>query len=299
MNYNNRVNYNNKFLTQSKSVTNCFSSAKNISNTVNFENINAKENQQNKSSTIEKSQINENINNNNTFINSKENNISFYSPINFAKNKTKINFNSDENLKVNSHIRNRQKNISPIGTSVLTNSNKLTNNLSNLINYSTLLSNMSIIKRKKFNIKIDTNTNIKKNTEEQKETNCNYKRPHNKVSLIKNTKKNINKLQQMFKNTNTPRMNKVPTKLEYKDNITYSNYVYNSKFCEKKKIRNKSEYINSFGNILTNVKRQNSIIKESPSLQSCINLKKNPKNINKKNITYRSNSSFNILKKAS
>ena len=299
MNYTNRVNYNNKFLTQSKSVTNCFSSAKNISNTVNFENINIKENQSNKSNTIEKSQINENINNNNTFINSKENNISFYSPINFAKNKTKINFNSDENLKVNSHIRNRPKNISPIGTSVLTNSNKLTNNLSNLINYSTLLSNMSVIKRKKFNVKIDTNTNVKKNTEEQKETNCNYKRPHNKVSLIKNTKKNISKLQQMFKNTSTPRMNKVPTKLEYKDNITYSNYVYNSKNIVKNKERNKSEYINSFGNILTNIKRQNQIIKESPSLKSCVNLKKNTKNNHNINITYRSNSSYNILKKGS
>ena len=299
MNYTNRVNYNNKNLTQSKSVTNCFSSAKNISNTVNFENLNIKENPPNKSTNLENSQKNENIKNNNNFTNNKENNISFYSPINYTKNKTIINFNSDENLKINQHIRNRPKNISPIGTSVLTNSNKLTNNLSNLINYSTLLSNMSIIKRKKFNIKIDINTNIKKDTEEQKDNNCNYKKHHNKISLIKNTKKNISKLQQMFKNANTPRMNKVPTKLEYKDNITYSNYISNSKNIIKNKDRNKSEYINSFGNILTNIKRQNQIIKESPSLKSCVNLKKNIKNNHNINITYRSNSSYNILKKVS
>ena len=91
-------------------------------------------------------------------------------------------------------------------------------------------------------------------------------------------------------------MNKIPTKIEYKDNITYSNYINNSKNILKIKGRNKSEYINSFGNILINIKRQNQIFKESPSLNSCVCLKKNEKNIDKKNITYRCNSSFNILK---
>ena len=95
-------------------------------------------------------------------------------------------------------------------------------------------------------------------------------------------------------------MNKIPTKLEYKDNITYSNYVYNSKLCNKKNDINKSECVNSYGNFLTNAQRQNKLNKDSASLKSCVNLKKDLKNADKKNITtYRSNSSFNILKKAS
>ena len=300
----NRMNLNFDYqrpnLIQSKSVTNCFSSIKSEKNLLNFENMNNNINKINKSTTSENSQKNEQT-------------VSLFSPINFSKNKKIINFNSGENLKVNSHIRNRPKNISLIENNIITNTNKMTNNISNLINYSSLLSNMNIAKTKSYTIKYNTNTNINKTNEEQKNNhnelnnkqlafsppgrNNGIKKTNNKIYLIKNTKKNINKFQNILKRSNTPRMNKFPTKLEYKDNITYSNYVYNSKFCEKKKQKNKSEYINSFGNILTNVKRQNSIIKESPSLQSCINLKKNQNNINKKNITYRSNSSFNILKK--
>ena len=95
-------------------------------------------------------------------------------------------------------------------------------------------------------------------------------------------------------------MNKIPTKLEYKDNVTYSNYIYNSKLYNKNKDCNKSECINSFGNFLINMQRQNKLAKDSTSLKSCVNLKKNVKNVDKKNITtYRSNSSFNILKKTS
>ena len=305
-NYTNRINLNYDYqrpnLIQSKSVTNCFSSTKNNKNLINFENTNENTNKINKSTTLEKSQKNEQT-------------ISLFSPIYFSKNKTKISFNSGENLKLNSYIRNRPKNISPIENNILTNTNKMTNNLSNLINYSSLLSNMNSIKAKSYSIKYNTNIDIKKNNEEQKNNNnnlnnkqitfsppgrnINTKKTSNKISLIKNTKKNFNKLQQILKRSHTPRKNKFPTKLEYKDNITYSNYVYTSKFCEKKKLKNKCEYINSFGNILTNVKSHNSIIKESPSLQSCINLKKNIRNNNKRNITFRSNSSFNILKKAS
>ena len=158
---------------------------------------------------------------------------------------------------------------------------------------------MSIIKRKKYNVKIDTNTNMKINLEEQKDNNSNYKNSHNKISLIKSTKNNRSKLQQMLKNNNTPLMNRIPTKLEYKDNITYSNYINNSKTIVKNRGRNGSEYINSFGNILTNIKRQNQNFKESPSLKSCVSLKRNANHNNTKNITYKSNSSFNILKKVS
>ena len=155
---------------------------------------------------------------------------------------------------------------------------------------------MSSIKPKKFTIKINTNANIKKNIEEQK-NNSNYKRPRNKISLIKNTKKNLSKLQQILNRSNTPRMNNIPTKLEYKDNGTYSNYIYNSKNIVKERNNNEK----SFGNILTNIKRQNINIndKEAKSLKSCVNLKKNIKSNNNKNITYRSNSSFNILNKGS
>ena len=92
-------------------------------------------------------------------------------------------------------------------------------------------------------------------------------------------------------------MNNIPTKLEYKDNGTYSNYIYNSKNFVKERNNNEK----SFGNILTNIKRQNINIndKEAKSLKSCVNLKKNIKSNNNKNITYRSNSSFNILNKGS
>ena len=278
LNFNNNYINKTQYLTQSKSVTNCFSSAKNIS--INFENLNLKEN-----------------NDNNTIISNKDNSISLFSPINASKNKTVINFNSKENSKLNQQFRNKP---SLIGNNNFNNTRKFSNNLSNLINYSSLLSNMSTIKPKKFSIKIDTNLNIKKNIEEQKNNNnSNYKRPRNKIALIKNTKKNLSRLQQILNRSNTPRMNNIPTKIEYKDNGTYTSYVYNSKNIAKYKERNNNE--KNSGNTLTNIKRQNIniCVKESRSLKSCVNLKKNIKSNNNKNITYRSNSSFNILNKAS
>ena len=278
LNYNNNYINKTQYLTQSKSVTNCFSSAKNIS--INFENLNLKEN-----------------NDNNTIISNQDNSMSLFSPINASKNKTVINFNSKENSKLNQQFRNKP---SLIGNNNFNNTRKFSNNLSNLINYSSLLSNMSTIKPKKFSIKIDTNLNIKKNIEEQKNNNnSNYKRPRNKIALIKNTKKNLSRLQQILNRSNTPRMNNIPTKVEYKDNGTYTSYVYNSKNIAKYKERNNNE--KNSGNTLTNIKRQNINInvKESRTLKSCVNLKKNIKSNNNKNITYRSNSSFNILNKAS
>ena len=237
-NYTNRINasynYHNKQrnLIQSKSVTNCFSSAKTISNIMNFENIKDKENTNIKNTTLDNTQKNEK---NENIYNEKEKTINLYSPIN-SKNKTKISFNSDENRKINSRIRNRPKNISPIWNNILTNTNKLTNNkLSNLINYSSLLSNMNIKKAEKYSIKINTNDNNKRSIEEQKNDNSNHERINAKISLVKNTKKNFSKLQQMLnKRSNTPRINKIP-KLDYKDNVTYSNYIYNSKIYEKNK----------------------------------------------------------------
>ena len=301
-NYTTRTNVNgiNKHqnLIQSKSVTNCFSSLNNLENT------NDKIYKINKSNTLDNSQkIGQNT--------------PFFSPINSSKNKIKINFNS--------HIRNRPKNISTMNNNILTNTNSnkiINNNISNLINYSSLLSHMNMTKMKNHTINFNTNIATHKNFEEQKNNNelnnpnsnqaifsplsrnnnNNYsKRTINKISLIKNTKKNINQLlHHISKRSHTPRMNKIPTKLEYKDNVTYSNYIYNSKLYNKNKDCNKSECINSFGNFLINMQRQNKLAKDSTSLKSCVNLKKNVKNIDKKNITtYRSNSSFNILKKTS
>ena len=301
-NYTTRTNVNgiNKHqnLIQSKSVTNCFSSLNNLENT------NDKIYKINKSNTLDNSQkIGQNT--------------PFFSPINSSKNKIKINFNS--------HIRNRPKNISTMNNNILTNTNSnkiINNNISNLINYSSLLSHMNMTKMKNHTINFNTNIATHKNFEEQKNNNelnnpnnnqaifsplsrnnnNNYsKRTINKISLIKNTKKNINQLlHHISKRSHTPRMNKIPTKLEYKDNVTYSNYIYNSKLYNKNKDCNKSECINSFGNFLINMQRQNKLAKDSTSLKSCVNLKKNVKNVDKKNITtYRSNSSFNILKKTS
>ena len=309
-NYTNRINlssvHKTQNLTQSKSVSNCFSSVKNLENT------NDKIYSINKSNTLENSQKIE------------QHTIPIFSPINSSKNKIRINFNS--------YMRNKPKNISTINknniTNANTNSTKLINNniVSNLINYSSLLSHMNITKIKNHTINFNTNINKQKNNfEEQKNNNelnintinknkqiifspisrnniSNYnKRTINKISLIKTTKKNLNQLMYHIpKRSHTPRMNKIPTKLEYKDNITYSNYIYNSKLSRKNKDINKSESINNFGNFVTNIQRQNKFGKDSASLKSCVNLKKNVKNADKKNIsTYRSNSSFNILKKTS
>ena len=309
-NYTNRINLKSinikQNLTQSKSVTNCFSSLKNLDNT------NDKIYSINKSNTLENSQKIE------------QDTIPIFSPINSSKNKIRINFNS--------HIRNKSKNISTMNNNNISNTNTSStklinnNNISNLINYSSLLSHMNITKIKNHTINFNTNINTQKNKfEEQKNNNelnlntnnnkqiifspmsinniSNYnKRTINKISLIKNTKKNLNQIMSNHipKRSHTPRMNKIPTKLEYKDNVTYSNYIYNSKLSNKNKDINKSECINNFGNFVTNIQRQNKLGKDSMSLKSCVNLKKNVKNVDKKNIvTYRSNSSFNILKKAS
>ena len=283
---------------QSRSFTDCLFSENNRTNIINFENINQKQTKINKSTT--------------NFENSKKNEhrISLGSPIKTSKNKIIIKINA-EKIKSDSNIIKQQKNISQIDNNILINSNKTKNSLSNLINYSSLLSNMNITQTKKYNIKFNTNVNVKRNFEEQKNNkeqnifylnkinNNSHKRTNNKISLIKNTKKNLNKLKQIMKRSNTPRIDKFPTKIEYKDNGTFSNYITNSKFYSKNKENNKSEYMNSFGNILINVKGRNRGGKESSSLINCINLKKNARNNNQKNITYRSNSSFNMLKKVS
>ena len=79
---------------------------------------------------------------------------------------------------------------------------------------------MNIKKAEKYSIKINTNDNNKRSIEEQKNDNNNHERICAKISLVKNTKKNFSKLQQMLnKRSNTPRINKIP-KLDYKDNVT-------------------------------------------------------------------------------
>ena len=142
------------------------------------------------------------------------------------------------------------------------------------------------------------NNDINKNRKEKK--------IKNRISLIKNTKNNLSKLKKILKRSNTPRMNQFPTKINYKDNITYSNYVNNHIKNRNNNEMNKNQYYSiyiknkennkSFGNVITSIKRQNQIVKESPSIKSFIRLQKNE---NKKNITYRCNSSVNILKKTS
>ena len=136
------------------------------------------------------------------------------------------------------------------------------------------------------------------------------KQKRNRVEEVKNKKQS--KFKQNMKRSSTPRMNKIPTKLSYNDNITYSNYInssvnhkinddininkyytnyVNNHSKNKNKENSKNEYNYSYGCILANIKKQNQMIKESPSVKNFISINKN-----KKNVTYRCNSSINILK---
>ena len=315
-------------------------------------NINNKEND-NISLNLEKSSNSKNtfntinnINNNSVF--NQEDNLKSFSPI-YNKNKNLTTYSPGENLKLNINPRNHPKYNS-------TNSNMISENLSNLINYSTLLSQMNIIRSKnsstgRTKIKLNTNislkmkdnkdVSIKNNNNNSNKNNFssiftrkndsknniydkkilysqgrdNSRQKRNRVAEFKNRNKNEdNKIKHNLKRVSTPRMNQIPTKLAYNDNITYSNYVnssinnklgddisinkyytnyVNNHSKSKNKENNKNEYNNSYGCILTNIKRQNQIIKESPSVKNFISLNKN-----KKNITYRCrcNSSVNILK---
>ena len=295
-NYSNRINLklnsysnNRQNLIQSKSVINCLSS-KTSSDILNLD-----------TNTL-------NINNT----------LSFNSPIYSSKNMKKYNISSEKNLKLNTYERNESKTMSPIDNNIVINSDKISNNLTNLINYSSLLSNMNAAKNKISLNKNGNNTINKerhKKNEEQKNNESNNndinknrkeKKIKNRISLIKNTKNNLSKLKKILKRSNTPRMNQFPTKINYKDNITYSNYVNNHIKNRNNNEMNKNQYYSiyiknkennkSFGNVITSIKRQNQIVKESPSIKSFIRLQKNE---NKKNITYRCNSSVNILKKTS
>ena len=330
------------FLIQSKSLKNCLSSKNKNNYTIYFEN-NSKENKDNNnknniSLNFENSNNSKKLNSINNFncniseLN-KEEKSKIFSPM-FNKNKTLNNFSSEDNLKSNP----------PKNTS------KLSENFGNLINYSTLFSQMNIMKSKYTSSsgrKINLNTNIslkmkeksdisiisnlKKNNNfnsifsrknNNKSSNIydkkilysqgrdNNKQKRNRIAEMR-IKKNNNKLKENMKRSSTPRMNKIPTKLSCADNITYSNYInssINNKMRDdininkyytnyvnnhsKSKENNRNDYNNSYGCILTSIKRQNQIIKESPSVKNfCINK-------NKKNITYRCrcNSSINILK---
>ena len=275
-----------------------------------------------------------NINNNSVF--NQEENVKSFSPI-YNKNKNTTTYSPIENLKLNINQINHPKS-----------NNVVSDNLSNLINYSTLLSKMNIIRTKnsatgRTKIKLNPNASIKMKENSDISINdnkkCNFplvfsrKNPNmydkkilysqgrenskpkrNRISDLKNRSKIIDdNIKPNIKRSSTPRMNKIPTKLSHND-ITYSNYINSSinnklnddtninKFYtnyvnnhskNKNKGNKQKEYNNSYGCILTNIKRQNQIIKESPSVKNFICLNKN-----KKNVTYRCrcNSSANILK---
>ena len=344
------------FLIQSKSVTNCLSAKnKNIRDT-NFDNdIKDKENNKNnislnfdKSNNSKKLMSINNINNESLF-NKVDNSKLFSSPL-YEKNKKLTTFSTENNIILNINPRNKAKNIT---------SSKLTSeNLSKLINYSTLLSQMNAIRNKnssssgKTKLNINTNISLKMKENEdisvisnikgknksnnfnsifsrkygnktnnifdkkilysQGRDNSNIKQKRNRVEEFKNKKI---KIKQNLKGTSTPRMNKIPTKISYNENITYSNYInsslnnkinddisinkyytnyVNNHSKSKNKENNKNEYNYCYGSILTNIQRQNQIIKESPSVKNFICINKN-----KKNVTHRCrcNSSINILKK--
>ena len=291
-------------------------------------------------STISKNTFNtiNNINNNSVF--NQEDNIKSFSPI-YNKNKNVVNYSPGNNLKLNINPRNQPK-----CNSTNTNSNMITDNLSNLINYSTLLSQMNIIRTKNSStghtkIKLNPNASIKmkENSDISIKNNKktlffarknpsmydkkilysqgreNSKPKRNRISDFKNRNKNIdNNIKPNLKRSSTPRMNKIPTKMSYNENITYSNYInssvnnnlnddnklnkyytnyVNNHSKNKKKDNNNKEYNNSYGCILTNIKRQIQIIKESPSVKNFICLNKNKKNVTSR---CRCNSSVNILK---
>ena len=348
---NKKINY----LIQSKSLQNCLSSKNKNNSAINFENINIKDIENNKNNislNFDKSNNSKNILNTITNINNhiseitKEENIKLFSP-SYNKNGNINTFSSGDNIKLNVNPRNQTKSIG-------TNKKMISENLSNLINYSTLLSQMNIIKSKyssssgRAKIKLNANISLKKKDKDETSLISNVirknKNNNNSIFSIKNNDKNNiydtkiiysqgrdnnnkqkrnrivdfknkknEKIKQNMKRTSTPRMNKLPTKLSYNDNVTYSNYInsslnnkinddsninkyytnYVNNHSKSKNKENNNEYNNSFGCILTNIKRQNQIFKESPSVKNIININKN-----KKNITYRCrcNSSINILK---
>ena len=345
------------YLIQSKSLTNCLTAKNKNSSVINFESIlkDMENNKNNHSLNFDKSSNSQklitinNINNNDSIFN-KDNNSKLFSPL-YEKNKILTTFSTDNNIKSNINPRNRPKNI--------TNSKLTSENLSKLINYSSLLSQMNAIRTKNSSsgrTKLNINTNISlkmKETEDisviskikgknknnnfisifsrknenksnnnifdkkilysQGRDNSNNKQKRNRIEEFKNKK--TSKIKYNLKRSSTPRMNKIPTKLSYNDNITYSNYInssvnnrinndtsinkyytnyVNNHSKSKNKENNKNEYNYSYGSLLTNIKRQNQIIKESPSVKNIICINKN-----KKNVTYRCrcNSSINILKK--
>ena len=325
---NEKINY----LMKSKTLKNCLSTKNRNSNPLYFEN-NVKNNNdinnislnfENSNNTKNKLNTINNFNCNISELNKENSKI--FSPL-FNKNKTLNTFSSEDN--------SRPKSIS-----------KISENISNLINYSTLLSKMNIMKSKYITSsgrKINLNTNISLKMKEnsdisiisnlKKKNNYNliFSRKNNKVSNIydkkilysqkrdnnkqkRNRKTEIkidknSKLKENMKRSSTPRMNKIPAKLSYGDNLTYSKFINSSVNNKMNDDVNLNKYYtnyinnhsknkeknneNSYG-ILTSIKGQNQIIKESPSVKNFININKN-----KKNITYRSrcNSSINILKK--
>ena len=342
------------FLIQSKSVTNCLSAKNKNNKDINIDNdIKDIENNKNnislnfdKSNNSKKLMSINNINNESLF--NKVDNSKLFSSPSFEKNKILTAFSTENNIILNINPRNRSKNIK---------SSKLTSdNLSKLINYSTLLSQMNAIRNKnsssscKTKLNINTNISLKMKENEdisvisnnksknksnnfnsifsrkydnktnnifdkkilysQGRDNSNNKQKRNRVEEFKNKKNKQN-----LKRTNTPRMNKIPTKINYNENITYSNYInssvnnkinddininkyytnyVNNHSKSKNKENNKNEFNYNYGNILTNIKRQNQIIKESPSVKNFICINKNRKNVT---YTCRCNSSINILKK--
>ena len=314
-----KINY----LIQSKSLTNCLTAKNKNCSAFNFEdNENNKKDisinfDKSNNSKKKLSSIND-INNVSVF--NKDNNSKIFSPL-YNKNKIFTTFSTENNIKLNINPRNHPKNLT-------TNDKLESENFSNLINYSTLLSHMnairknssssgkikfkmkenseisliSIIKNKRKN-KINVNSIFSRKNENKnnnildkkilsskgRDNSSKNKQKGNRLEGIKNIKSSKSK--QNLKRSSTPRMNKIPSKLTYVDNITFSNYInssvnnkikdgiginkYYSNYVNnhsksKKKENNQKDYNYSYGSILTNIKRQNQIIKESPSMKNFI-----------------------------
>ena len=341
-----KINY----LIQSKSLKNCLTTKNKNNSAIYFEN-NVKETDNNKNnislnfdkSNISKNKLNtlNNINNNDSILN-KDENSKIFSPT-YEKNKIL----TENNIKLNVNPRNRPKNI----TTNTKNTENLSNliNYSTLLSQMNAIraknssssgrtklnlnTNISLKMKEKSDISTISNLKSKNNynlifsrKNENNKSNNNIigdkkilysqgrdnsnKQKRNRVEEVKNKKQS--KFKQNMKRSSTPRMNKIPTKLSYNDNITYSNYInssvnhkinddininkyytnyVNNHSKNKNKENSKNEYNYSYGCILANIKKQNQMIKESPSVKNFISINKN-----KKNVTYRCNSSINILK---
>ncbi len=333
-------------LIQSKSLINCLSKKVKKNNDINSENIkeNASLNLE-KSNTSKTNLKSKNSINSNLDFNKEE--IRIFSPL-FTKNLNT--FSSDENINLNNYLKNNQNNNSII-------SNLIPDNISNLINYSTLLTNMNAMKSKyptssglpKINVssnvyslmkgiadssniqnkkKVKINNSsifLKKNNKSSniydKKTlysqgrEISSKKKRNKIddiSIKRNNLKN-DKNKENVKRSCTPRMNKINTKISCNDNVILSNYInsslnnrmntgdisinqYYTNYIKNhsKNIEKENNKNDSYGGILSNVKRPYQIIKESLSVKNFINIKKS----NKKNIScrVRCHSSSNILK---